>query len=198
VRDFICRDEDFKQPDFDPKELDCRSGGGGRGSGGESGESGEAGRQGGQGQDKGEGGKGEKGGKAGGRTIENGKDAEDGAGVPVTTPKPVPPGRKRPTKTNDVPVLLTEGMPTKESLESGKVVKVTIAILRTVKGPAASMEAVVAVRDVDVKFFDVGDRNSKGFVQYKMDIVNEFYVEEIDTVIYPSSSGVYSVPGLPG
>lgn len=181
LQGFICKDEDFKITDFDPKEMECKPGkgdGGGDGSVGTGGKAGDEGDKGG-------------GGKAGGNqtggtgtTGGSGSSGNSGGGLPVTTPKPIPANLKFPKK-QVIPVILTEGMPTEDTLVPGKIVKVTMVMLKKTKG---GYEPAVVVREVELKFYSVAEEPTEnGFIIYEIDVVKDFYVEEIGQVVYATN-----------
>lgn len=192
LKGLVCKDEDFKVEPFDPKDMDCKSGGGGGGSGsgsgggkGAEGDQQDGGKSGGTGGEKGQAEP-----KGGGGTKDHGE-----GGIPVTTPKPLPANFKG--KSMTIPAFMIEGMPDKQSLTPGKAVPVTLVIVRNEKKGGAT--PIVAVKDVQVKFFEVGDKGQSVFVKYKVKIVNTFYVEEIRSAIYgtPDKDPPHDLSGIP-
>jgi hypothetical protein len=196
LKGLVCKDEDFKIEPFDAKDMPCKSGGGGgSGEGGSGGGAGTASDgKGGKGGQKG-GTKGDAGpnGGAGIKGDAGTKDQEVGT-VPVTTPKPIPANFK--AKNATIPAIMTEGMPDKKSLEPGKAVPVTLVIMRNEK---TGSTPVVAVKEVQIKFFEVGEKDERGFVSYKIKIVESFFVEEIGSAIYSTSDKdpPYKLSGVP-
>jgi uncharacterized membrane protein YgcG len=193
LQGLVCKDEDFKVEAFDPKDLNCKSGGGGGG---------------GSGSGSGKGAEGEKGGGKSGKSGDGGADrapaeSKGGAGgkdhgeggIPVTTPKPLPANFKG--KNATIPAFMLEGMPDKDSLTPGKAVPVTLVVVRNEKKGGAT--PIVAIKEVQVKFFEIGEKNATGFVTYKVKIANSFYVEEIQSAIYstPDDKAPYDLSGIP-
>jgi hypothetical protein len=185
----VCRDEDFKLEPFDAKELDCREGRGGDGSGGGAGGRGGEGKEGGKGGGGGERAPGDKEPGGGGP----GGDAE--SGLPVFTAKPVPKDRPPPPAQKTIPALLTEGMPTEDTLDPSRAVPVTLALLRESGG---GFEPMALVRGVRATFFKIGEPKN-GFVQYTIAFDRDFYIEEIDQVIFARAAdgSPFTVSGVP-
>jgi hypothetical protein len=185
LKGLVCTDDDFKIEPFDPKDMNCKSGGGG-GSGSGSGASGGAENAGDQ--------KGGAKGDAAPKGSAGAKGQDNAGGVPVTTPKPVPADFKGQNAT--IPALMIEGMPDKKSLTPGKAIPVTLVLMRNEKGGSVP---VVAIKDVQIKFFEVGDKNERGLVLYKIKIVESFYVEEMKSAVYATSDKdpAYELSGIP-
>lgn len=175
LQGFICKDEDFKITDFDPKEMECKPG---KGGGDGDGSGGRGGKAGGEGEKEGGGKTG--GDKTGGGTTGGNGSGDSGDALPVTTPKPIPANMKFPKKFV-MPVILTEGMPDHDTLVPGQVVKVTMVLLEKTK---SGYEPVVVVREVELKFYSISEEPTEnGFTIYEIDVVRDFYVEEVGRVV---------------